>query len=141
MRTQRGSISPLVIGFVVVVGLLVAVVTDVSAAFLRRASLDATADAAALAATDGLRSEAAYTGGIDDRVAIDPAAARRYVAQYLAQDGASGRYPGLTVSISVVGAAVVVRLTAPLALPFAVPGAAGGTTVTGTAAAVVSVGR
>ena len=46
-RDERGSMTPLIIGFTVVVALVVAVVVDASAAYLRRQGLNATADAAA----------------------------------------------------------------------------------------------
>ena len=39
-RSERGSVTPLIIGFAVVVAMLVAVVVDASAAYLRRQGLD-----------------------------------------------------------------------------------------------------
>lgn len=74
---ERGSITPLIIGFAVVIAMLVAVVVDSSAAFLRRQQLDSVADAAALAATDGVQGDAVYTRGLGDTAQIDAAAARR----------------------------------------------------------------
>ena len=76
--------TPLIIGFAVVVALLVAVVVDASAAYLRRQGLNSAADAAALAATDGVQGEQVYTQGLGKRAEIDPVAARRYVAEYFA---------------------------------------------------------
>jgi Flp pilus assembly protein TadG len=81
----------MIAGFAAVLVLLVAVVVDASAAILRRQQLDALADAAALAATDGVQGEAVYTRGLGRRAEIDPVAARRFVAAYL---GASGRAAG-----------------------------------------------
>jgi hypothetical protein len=138
-RDDRGSITPLVIGFALLVAVLVAVVVDASAAYLRRQGLNSLADAAALAATDGLQGDAVYTHGLGERAEIDPAAARRYVEGYLRSSGAHGRYPGLTWSVTTSGTSVVVRVQAPLDLPLRVPGIGGSATVTGTAAAVVVV--
>jgi Flp pilus assembly protein TadG len=138
-RDERGSITPLVIGFALVVALLVAVVVDASAAYLRRQGLDSLADAAALAATDGLQGDRVYTQGLDDRAEIDPAAASRYVEDYLRDSGASARYPGLTWAVSTSATTVLVRVATPLDLPLRVPGVGENATVTGDAAAVVVV--
>lgn len=138
-RDESGSIAPLVIGFMLVVAVLVAVVVDASAAYLRRQSLDATADAAALAATDGLQGERVYTEGLGRTAEIDPQAARAYVAAYLVGSGAAQRYPGLDWEVRTLDDTVVVRLSAPLRLPLRVPGVAGSVRVTGDAASVVVV--
>jgi Flp pilus assembly protein TadG len=138
-RSERGSITPLIVGFALVVGVLVAVVVDASAAFLRRQGLNSLADAAALAATDGLQGDRVYTQGLDDRAEIDAVAARAYVEQYLWESGALSRYPGLTWAVSTSATTVAVRVEAPLELPLRVPGVGETTTVTGDAAAVVVV--
>lgn len=138
-RDEAGSIAPLVIGFMLVVAVLVAVVVDASAAYLRRQSLNATADAAALAATDGLQGEQVYTEGLGRTAEIDPQAARAYVAAYLAGSGAAQRYPGLDWEVRTLDDTVVVRLSAPLRLPLRVPGVVGSVRVTGDAASVVVV--
>ena len=139
-RDERGSITPLIIGFALVVAVLVAVVVDASAAYLRRQGLDSVADAAALAATDGLQGDAVYTRGLGQRAEIDAAAARRYVHDYLVSSGALARYPGLDWEVTGTVDTVVVRVGAPLRLPLRVPGVATGARVTGSAAAVVAVG-
>ena len=136
---ERGSVTPMVVGLLLVLGVLVAVVVDASAAYLRRQGLDATADAAALAATDGLQGEWIYTHGVGDRARIDPAAARRFVVTYLRSTDAFAHYPGLAWSVRTTGDTVVVDLAAPLDLPLRVPGVAGDTVVHGTAAAVVAI--
>jgi len=138
-RTERGSIAPLVIGLAVVVAMLVAVVVDVSAAFLRREGMNAAADAAALAATDGLQGEAAYLHGLGEQVAIDEAAAQRYVAAHLRATGAVARFPGLRWSVTVEGETVVVRLRAPMDLPLRIPGSDADVQISATAAAVLRV--
>lgn len=138
---ERGSITPLVIGFAFLLIVLVAVVVDASAAYLRRQGLNSAADAAALAATDGMQGEQIYTQGLGDRAQIDPVAARRYVADYLASSGIRDRFPRLSYSVETTGETVVVRLRAVTDLPFRVPGVAGTVPVTGTAASVVVVSR
>ena len=99
-RDERGSVTPLIIGFAVVVALLVAAVVDASAAYLRRQGLNSAADAAALSATDGLQGEQVYTHGLGKRAEIDPAAARAYVAEYFASSGIRRRFPGLDYSVA-----------------------------------------
>jgi Flp pilus assembly protein TadG len=138
-RDERGSITPLIIGFALLVAVLVAVVVDASAAYLRRQSLDSLADAAALAATDGLQGDQVYTHGLDDRASIDAAAARRYVEDYLRSSGALGHFPGLSWTVTTSATTVVVRVVAPIDLPLRVPGVGESANVTGSAAAVAVV--
>lgn len=139
-RGDAGSVAPLIIGLTAVLLLLVAVVVDASAAFLKRQELDAVADAAALAATDGVQADALYLHGVGERVAVDPAAAERYVAAYLRASGAAGRFPTLDYEVRADGETVVVRLVAAVRLPFHVPGVEATSRISGTAASVVVVG-
>jgi Flp pilus assembly protein TadG len=138
-RSERGSIIPLVVGFAFLVAVLVAVVVDASAAYLRRQGLDSVADAAALAATDGLQGDRVYTHGLDDLAEIDAETARRYVEDYLRASGVLARYPGLGWTVSTSATTVVVHVAAPLDLPLRVPGVGGSAVVTGSAASVVVV--
>jgi Putative Flp pilus-assembly TadE/G-like len=138
-RDERGSVTPLIIGFAVVVAMLVAVVVDASAAYLRRQGLNSAADAAALAATDGIQGEAVYTHGLGKRADIDPAAARRYVADYFASSGIHRRYPGLDYAVETRADTVIVRIVTPMDLPLHVPGVGTDVRITGTAASVVVV--
>ncbi|MCW2849310.1 MAG: hypothetical protein JWR90_3284 [Marmoricola sp.] len=138
-RDERGSVTPLIIGFAVVVALLVAVVVDASAAYLRRQGLNSAADSAALAATDGIQGEAVYTHGLGERAQIDPAAARRYIADYFASSGIRRRFPGLDYAVSTTGNTVLVRVSSPMDLPLRVPGVGTDVAVTGAAASVVVV--
>ena len=140
MRPERGQTSLLIIGFALVIAMLVAVVVDASAAYLRRQDLDALADGAALAATDAIRADQVYVGGLGARAALDPVAARSYVASYLQQSGAAARFPGLAWSVSVGPDTVVVRVVAPLDLPLRLPGRRFRPVVAGSAASYVDVG-
>jgi len=130
----------LIIGFALVIAMLVAVVVDASAAYLRRQDLDALADGAALAATDAVGTDQVYVGGLGARAALDPAQARADVASYLQQTGALARYPGLAWAVGVGPDMVVVRVAAPLDLPLRLPGRRLRPTVTGMAASYVDVG-
>jgi hypothetical protein len=132
-------VTPLIIGFAVVVAMLVGVVVDASAAYLRRQGLNSAADAAALAATDGIQGEEVYTHGLGKRAEIDPVAARRYVEDYVASSGIRRRFPGLDYSVQTTTDTVVVRIVAPMDLPLHVPGAGTDVAVSGTAASVVVV--
>jgi uncharacterized membrane protein len=139
-RDQRGQVSLLIIGFFLVILLTVAVVVDASAAYLHRQGLNNLADAAALAAADGVKAEQVYAAGLDDERPIDAGVARRYTAAYLEQVRAADRYVGLTFDVAVNGGAVVVHVRAPVDLPIAPPDWEDQPVVTGRAAAYVEVG-
>jgi Putative Flp pilus-assembly TadE/G-like len=139
MRDQRGQVSLLIIGLAVVVMLLVAVVVDASAAYLRRTGLDSLADGAALAAADGVQGRQVYEGGLGERADIDPVVARRYVAEYFRDTGAARRFPGLQYDVEAGADRVVVHVAAPLRLPITPPGWEKRPTITGTAASFVLV--
>ncbi len=138
-QSENGSVTPLIIGFAVVVAMMVGVVVDASAAYLRRQGLNSAADAAALAATDGIQGEEVYTHGLGKRAEIDPVAARRYVEDYVASSGIRRRFPGLDYSVQTTTNTVVVRIVAPMDLPLHVPGVGTDVAVSGTAASVVVV--
>lgn len=125
-RTDRGSVTPLIVGFAVVLALGIALVTDATAAYLQRSGLSTVADGAALSGADaGASGRSTYTQGVPtDELPVDLAAARAGVADYLRQVRAFEEYPGLRWSVRVDAAtsSVYVRLTAPLDLPLAIPG-------------------
>jgi len=127
----------MIVGFVLVVSVLVAAVIDASAAFLMRQRLDSIADAAALAATEGLAGDELYAGGLDDRAAIDPVAARRYAAASIAGVHGVG---DIAFEVHARDRVVEVVVRAPLHLPLPVPGVTG-SVVTGHAASVVEIRR
>lgn len=138
-RDERGQATVLTIGFFLVALLLVAVVVDASAAYLRRQQLDAVADGAALAAADGVQGEQVYVGGLGERAQIDPQAARDHVRAYLTRLGAFERYPGLVYRVRTSSDSVRVHVSTPLELPFTPPGWSRRATVSGRAAAYVHV--
>jgi hypothetical protein len=136
---ERGTASMLIVGLAVVAIMMVGVVVDASAAYLRRTGLDSLADGAALAAADGIQGRQVYEGGLGERARIDPAVARGYVAQYLRDTGAARRYPGLVYQVDATTDRVVVHVAAPLHLPITPPGWDRRPVVSGTAASFVVV--
>ena len=138
-RGERGQTTLLIIGFAVVAVMLVAVVVDASAAYLRRSGLDSLADGAALAAADGIQGRQVYEGGLGDRARIDPDLARLYVREYLSAARAARRYPGFTYHVEVGTDRVVVHVESPLHLPITPPGRDRTPVISSTAAAVVVV--
>jgi hypothetical protein len=138
-RDERGQTSLLIVGFAIVAVMMVAVVVDASAAYLRRAGLDSLADGAALAAADGIQGRQVYEGGLGERARIDPAVARHYVAEYLRDTGAARRYHGFSYDVAVGAERIVVRVAAPLDLPITPPGWDRRPTISGTAASFVVV--
>lgn len=138
-RGEPGQTSLLIIGFAVVVAMMVGVVVDASAAYLRRQGLDSLADGAALAAADGVQGAQVYQGGLGQRAQIDPDTARVFVADYLRDTGAGAKYPGLTYAVAATTDSVVVRIRAPLRLPITPPGWERRPVITGTAASFVVV--
>lgn len=140
-RDERGSTIPLIIGFAAVLLVAVAVVVDVSAAYLQRQGLDTLADGAALRAADlGAEGAELYAGGLaGDRLEVTRASAHAAVGDYLRGVGAYDRYPGLRFEVDVDTAAerVGVRLTAPLELPLTVSGAPGTALIGANGAAIV----
>ena len=129
----------LIFGFFAIVLLMVAVVTDVTKAYLVRADLSSTADAAALTAADGLGKQV-YAGGLDDRADLDPGAATRLVESYLARWVPEDQYRDLTWSVEVVGDRIVLRMSTEAEMPFNVPGSDGTATVSTEASAIADVG-
>jgi hypothetical protein len=139
VRGQRGTASLIIVGFALVAIMMVAVVVDASAAYLRRDGLDSLADGAALAAADGIQGRQVYEGGLGERARIDPEVARAYVATYLRDSGAARRYPGLSYDVEATSERVVVHVAAPLDLPITPPGWKRRPVVSGTAASFVLV--
>jgi hypothetical protein len=132
----------MIIGFALVLAMAVALVTDASAAYLRRQGLDTLADGAALRGADlGATGQETYLHGVPaDRLALAAATARSAVHAYLVDVGAFRRYPGLTWTVSVDGTAdsVTVRIRAPLELPLTIPGSPQRAGIGATGSAVVA---
>ncbi len=136
MRDDRGQTTLLVTGLVLVALLLVCVVVDASAAYLRRQELDGVADGAALAAADGINAERMYVEGVGEHTAMDPSAARRLVDAHLRRLGVA---QGLRWQVVTTDGRVEVQVTGELSLPLVPPGWSAGTQVTGTASVQVVI--
>ena len=136
--TSAASVSLLIIGFAVL-AMMVAVVVDASAAYLRAQGLDSARRRRRAGRRRRDPGRAGLHGGLGERAEIDPAVARRYVAAYLREVGAARHYPGLSVSVEAGVDRVVVHVAAPLDLPITPPGWARRPVVSGTAASVVLV--
>ena len=141
-RDERGTATLMIIGFALVLLMMAAVVTDASAAYLQRQSLDTLADGAALTGADaGASGDEAYGDGLGPDLHLDADVARAAVLGYLHRVGAFTRYPGLTVRVSVASSTqrVVVEVHAPLRLPLHVPGSPEHASIGATSAATVGV--
>ena len=139
---ERGTVTVLIVGLAVVLLMMTAVVTDASAAYLQRQSLDTLADGAALTGADaGASGDEAYAGGLDSDLHLDADIARAAVLGYLHSTGAYARYPGLSAHVSVDSSTqrVIVEIHAPIRLPLHVPGSPEHATVGATGAATVGV--
>lgn len=112
-RPESGQITVMTVGFFVVLGLLVVVVVNASAAFLERQELNNLADGAALAAADGLDRERFY---VDGRVELAPQQSRELVAGYLAGE------PLSVLSVVADTGQVTVRLERTIGLAITPPG-------------------
>jgi hypothetical protein len=138
-RDEGGQVSVIIIGFAFVVLLLVAVVVDAGAAYLKRQSLDSLADGAALYAADAAaEGRDVYSGGLgQDDLDLSADVARAAVHDYLRAAGAYDAHPGLRISVAVEGERLVVEIDAPIDLPLDLPGGPERPTVGATGSAVV----
>jgi Flp pilus assembly protein TadG len=110
---ERGSITVMSMGFLILLGALTVVVVNASAAFLQRQELNNLADGAALAAADGLDTAAFYERR---HVELSEPDVRSLVTQYIA--GSEARITALEVQRD----RVRVRLARPMDLPLVPPG-------------------
>lgn len=142
-RDQKGSITPLMVGFSVMVILLVAVVADASALFIRRQGLANLVDGAALHGADAGARVSQQQGFGADRMPQTEAAVAAGVRQYLRQVGAEDDYGNLQVTTSLArdGRTVRVKITGTVALPLHFPGAPMRSQVSAQGAAALRIQR
>ena len=138
-RDERGQVSVIIIGFALVVLLLIVVVVDAGATYLKRQSLDSLADGAALYVADAAaEGRDVYSGGLGEGdLDLSAGVARAAVHEYLRSAGAYDAHPALRVSVVVRGDRVVVEIVAPVDLPLSLPGGPKRPTVSATGSAVV----
>ncbi|CUR59516.1 conserved exported hypothetical protein [metagenome] len=134
-RAEHGQVSLMIVGFMLVIVLVIAAITDASAAYLQHSGLDTVADGAALAGADALDAQVAYAGGVGDTPALDARLAEARIRDYLATTRAHERFSGLTVHSSVVDNTIVVRVQARLDLPLPLPGTEDSAIIAATGAA------
>jgi hypothetical protein len=139
---EGGQTTLLIVGFAVVLMMTVAMVVNVSAAYLQHQGLDSLADGAALMAADaGAEGDDVYAGGLgEERLELFEVTAREAVDDYLARTDARAEYPGLTriVQVDPVTRSVRVRISAPLDLPLTIPGAPASATIAAAGSAAVT---
>lgn len=111
---ERANVTVLTVGFLAVLGLLVVVVVNSSAAFLERRELMNLADRVALHAADGLDRDVVYSAGIDEEAVLDDSDARTLVRGIVPAD--------VDLTLSTAGDRVDVELTRPYRLPLVPPG-------------------
>lgn len=116
---ERGSVTPLIIGFAIILIMLMTVVVDASKVFLYKRDLAAAADGAALAAADGISEAAIYQGGIGDDIELSQELAEQKVRHYVHANGLVSQFHGdLSYSTSVSGNEVTVSFHSAADLPF-----------------------
>lgn len=137
LRSDTGSVAPLILGFVAILVGLLGVITDSSAAFLARRSLVASADGAALYAAGALDRDRLY----DEDLEFLPIARSQAVARagtYVSRTDLRARYRRVTITAVTLdrsGTRVTVTLSAGARLPFSGWLTGGHRTVTLTATA------
>jgi hypothetical protein len=110
---ERGSVTVMTLGYLLLVGLLTVVVVDASVAFLHRLNLNNLADGAALAAADGLDERGFY---VDRVVVLNADDVTALVRDYVRGDGVR------VVRVDVTDDRVLIRLEQDLELPLVPPG-------------------
>jgi len=109
----------LVIGFLAIILIVIAVVTDVSAVFLQRRSLASIADGAALAGSQAVDLSAYYRQGASAGLSPEPARVRSVVLEYVRDAQTSGEVSGLVVeSVRIEDHTVLVCLRRTATAPF-----------------------
>jgi hypothetical protein len=132
---ERGQMSLMIVGFMIVVMLAIAAVTDASAAYLQHSDLDTVSDGAALTAADTLDEEFGSAKGLSDNPRLTREVIDQRISEYLRETGAYQRFPGLQWSSEIRDDEVIVEVQAPLDLPLKIPGSASAAVITSTGAA------
>ncbi len=118
-RGDEGQLLLLVLIYTVIAGLLVAVVVNLSKAYLYRRSLVAAADGAALTAANQPDLERIYAGA-GQVLPLSETGARAAVRQYAVDADLDRRFDGFrVVDVSTDGQTVTVALRAVVEMPFA----------------------
>lgn len=139
---DEGTVMLLILGLVVVAGLLIVLVIDVSALFLARRDLLAAADGAALAGAQAVDEAAVYRDGVHGSLPLDQRRVDAAVDDYLRSSGVADDISDLQVQVTTDGTTVRVRLNGIARLPVVnsvTPGASDGVDVAASASAQSAV--
>ncbi len=118
-RGDDGSISLMIVFYMLIAAAMVVVAIDASAFFLAQRGLSSVADGAAVSAAQALDEDALYAGRAGDELPLDAAGVRAAVAGYLTDRELASTYPTLQVAeASTDGETVTVTLTYDKELPF-----------------------
>ena len=126
--SEDGQVLILTLGFTVLICLLFSVVVDVSHLYMARRSLVASADAASLAAAQGINASAVYAGKATTTVPLSRTAANKRLTAYVKSAGLPSKFYRFRVdSMRTNGRWVNVTLSARVRLPIfnAITGRAG----------------
>jgi hypothetical protein len=119
MKSERGSVLLFGVGMIVVCLMTIAVVADVSAAFLQRRALTALVDGAALAGAQAIDLDVYYAQGATIGTALNPARVDAAVRSYLDRGDAARHFPGFRIDRIQSGNHIVdVAVHAPARLMF-----------------------
>jgi len=110
---DEGSVLVLSLGFIVICILALAVVVDASTMFLARRSLQAQADAAALAGAQAIDLDAYYASGASARIRLDPSGVRAAVERQVRRDPGSGRLTSVALHDDIVTVGMTERVRPP----------------------------
>ncbi len=111
---EEGSAIVLILGLIVVCFLALGVVVDVSTVYLARRSLQAQADAAALAGAQAIDLDHYYAYGASEEIRLEPMAVRSAVERQVRRDAGDARL----TSVALRGDAVYVGMTDRVRPPF-----------------------
>lgn len=119
LKSERGNIMLLGIGFIGICLLALAVITDSSSAFIQQRELQAHADSIALAGAQGIDLAQYYQTGATESTRLDPTNVATLVNDHFAAS-ADLSTPGLrpTMKFVTTPTGVYITLTAPLRLTF-----------------------
>jgi hypothetical protein len=122
-RCDGGQLTVLIIGYVAIAAVLIVVGVDVSKVFLARRALSSAADAAALAAAQGVDKAAIYrgAGGCGGLLPLEPEVATSYAESSLNDSRGSLRQTFATLDAPETGVqagTVSVHLSGQVAVPF-----------------------
>lgn len=119
VKSDRGNIMLLGIGFIGMCLLALAVITDSSSAFIQQRELQARADSIALAGAQGIDLVEYYENGATEATRLDPTQVASLVHDhFIAGSDPSSSVPEPTMEFRTTPTGVYVTLTAPLRLTF-----------------------